>query len=79
MLGFTPRTRTLLVLQITFVFGIWVLLLTLLKGGTGWMYSRFDAVEVLTTLRDRRISDVALVPTMLRKLLSLDEARYPGR
>ena len=74
MLGFTPRTRTLLVLQITFVFGIWVLLLTLLKGGTGWMYSRFDAVEVLTTLRDRRISDVALVPTMLRKFLSLDEA-----
>src|SRR5262249_57251770 len=35
MLGFTPWTRTLLVLQITFVFGIWVLLLTLLNGGTG--------------------------------------------
>ena len=29
MLGFTARTRTLVVLQITFVFGIWVLLLTL--------------------------------------------------
>ena len=27
---FTPRTRSLLVLQITFVFGTWVMLLTLL-------------------------------------------------
>ena len=43
MLGFTPRTRTLVVLQITFVFGMWVLLLTLLKGGTAWMQSRFEA------------------------------------
>ena len=37
MLGFTSRTRTMLVLQITFVFGMWVLLLTLLRGGTAWM------------------------------------------
>ena len=43
MLGFTPRTRTVVVLQITFVFGMWVLLLTLLKGGTAWMQSRFEA------------------------------------
>jgi acyl-CoA synthetase (AMP-forming)/AMP-acid ligase II len=73
MLGFTARTRTLLVLQITFVFGIWVSLLTLLKGGIAWMYSRFDAVEILTALKDRCISDVALVPTMLRKILTIDE------
>ncbi|MFZ0104848.1 MAG: AMP-binding protein, partial [Pseudolabrys sp.] len=32
-LGFSTETRALLVLQITFVFGIWVTLLGLLKGG----------------------------------------------
>lgn len=74
MLGFTPRTRTLLVLQITFVFGMWVMLLTLLRGGTAWMLSRFDAAAALAALMDERISDVAFVPTMLRKLLSLDES-----
>ena len=73
MLGFTPRTRSLLVLQITFVFGMWVLLLTLLKGGMAWMQSRFDAAAVLSTLKAQGISDVALVPTMLRKILALEE------
>jgi long-chain acyl-CoA synthetase len=74
MLGFTPRTRSLLVLQITFVFGMWVLLLTLLKGGMAWMQSRFDAAAVLSTLKAQGISDVALVPTMLRKILALEES-----
>jgi len=74
MLGFTARTRTLLVLQITFVFGMWVLLLTLRKGGTLWMHSRFEPVAILAALKDQRISDVALVPTMLRKFLSVDES-----
>lgn len=73
MLGFTPRTRTLLVLQITFVFGMWVLLLTLLKGGTLWLQSRFEPATVLAALGRQRISDVALVPTMLRKLLALEQ------
>ena len=74
MLGFTPRTRSLLVLQITFVFGMWVLLLTLLKGGMARMQSRFDAAAVLSTLKAQGISDVALVPTMLRKILALEES-----
>jgi long-chain acyl-CoA synthetase len=74
MLGFTPRTRSLLVLQITFVFGMWVLLLTLLKGGMAWMQLRFDAAAVLSTLKAQGISDVALVPTMLRKILALEES-----
>ncbi len=73
MLGFTTRTRTLLVLQITFIFGIWVMLLTLKKGGTLWMHSRFEPVGILTALKHDCISDVALVPTMLRKFLALDE------
>ena len=41
VLGFTAHTRALLVLQITFVFGMWISLLTLLKGGT-----RADAFAV---------------------------------
>lgn len=73
MLGFTTRTRTLLVLQITFVFGMWVMLLTLKKGGTLWMHSRFEPAGILAALKDDRITDVTLVPTMLRKFLSLDE------
>ena len=73
VLGFTARTRTLLVLQITFVFGMWVLLLTLLKGGTAWMQARFEPLCALAALKDQRISEVALVPTMLRKFLALDE------
>ena len=74
MLNFTQKTRTLLVLQITFVFGLWVTLLTLLKGGTVWMHRRFDPVEVLTVLKDKHISDVALVPTMIRKILATNES-----
>jgi acyl-CoA synthetase (AMP-forming)/AMP-acid ligase II len=74
MLGFTPRTRSLLVLQITFVFGTWVMLLTLLKGGMAWMQSRFEAAGVLGTLKAQGLSDAALVPTMLRKLLALEES-----
>ena len=52
MLGFTPRTRTLLVLQISFVFGMWVLLLTLLKGGTVAMHARFEPLHALAALKD---------------------------
>ena len=74
MLGFTSRTRTMLVLQITFVFGMWVLLLTLLRGGTAWMQSRFEAAALLSALKAQGITDVALVPTMLRKILALDES-----
>jgi acyl-CoA synthetase (AMP-forming)/AMP-acid ligase II len=74
MLNFTQKTRTLLVLQITFVFGLWMTLLTLLKGGTVWMHRRFDPAEVVTILKDKHISDVALVPTMIRKILATNES-----
>ena len=40
-LGFSTKTRALLVLQITFVFGVWVTLLSLLKGGRVLMQPRF--------------------------------------
>jgi len=73
-LSFAPSTRALLVLQITFIFGQWLMLLTLLKCGTLWMRSRFDPVNVLAALKEQCISDVALVPTMLRRIVALDDA-----
>ena len=67
-LNFSAQTRSLLVLQITFIFGIWVTLLTLLKGGSVFMCQRFDAATLVDDLAARRITDAAFVPTMLRKL-----------
>lgn len=66
LLHFNPDTRTLLVLQITFSFGIWVSLLTLLRGGHLLMQEKFSADTLLGALRAHRATAVALVPTMLR-------------
>jgi acyl-CoA synthetase (AMP-forming)/AMP-acid ligase II len=73
-LDFTPQTRSLLVLQITFIFGIWVTLLTLLKGGSVFMCPRFDAMTLIDDLAAQRVTDAAFVPTMLRKLLATEAA-----
>ena len=73
-LRFSTDTRTLLVLQITFVFGVWVTLLSLLKGGRVLMQPRFEALPVLEMLAEQHITDAAFVPTMLRKFLSLDRS-----
>lgn len=75
VLRFSPDTRALLVLQITFIFGIWVTLLTLLKGGRVFMCRRFDPVTVMADLAERRITDAAFVPTMLRRILAADVAQ----
>ena len=74
VLGMTPQTRALLVLQITFVFGIWFTLLTLLKGGSVFMSPRFDPVAALNDIADRHITDAAFVPTMLRRIVAADRA-----
>ena len=74
VLGFSSDTRALLVLRTTFVFGIWFSLLTLLKGGSVFMCQRFDPVAVMADLADHRITDVAFVPTMLRRILAVDPA-----
>ena len=77
LLRFTPRTRTLLVLQITFSFGIWVSLLTLLKGGHLLMQEHFAADRLLPGLQAHHATTVALVPTMLRAYLPrLSEAAH---
>ena len=77
-LHFGLHTRTLLALQITFSFGIWVSLLTLARGGSLFTLEKFDAASALAALAAHRIERVAFVPTMLRALLGL-ALREPER
>jgi long-chain acyl-CoA synthetase len=75
LLRFGPGTRTLLVLQITFSFGMWVALLTLTRGGWLCLEDKFEAAGLLPALAAGRISTVALVPTMIRALFAHGDDR----
>lgn len=77
-LRFGCDTRTLLALQITFSFGIWVSLLTLAKGGSLFTLEKFDAARALESIARHAIERVAFVPTMLRAILALI-AEEPGK
>jgi long-chain acyl-CoA synthetase len=70
LLKFQATERTLLVLNITFSFGLWVSLLTLLRGGTLVMQEKFEPDMFLQALMDERITRVGMVPTMMRVLFS---------
>jgi acyl-CoA synthetase (AMP-forming)/AMP-acid ligase II len=72
-LGFGEDERTMLVLNITFSFGIWVALLTLLHGGRLLPVEKFIATVFLEQLRAEAITRVAVVPTMMRALI-LDQS-----
>lgn len=87
---FAPGLSTMLVLHLTFSFGIWVSFLTLKQSGTLHMFRKFDPLIFLTYLLEREISAVAVTPTMLRMLFSklegqslkdfvkkYEECRYP--
>lgn len=76
-LNFSRQTRAFVPLQITFVFGLWVTLLALRSGGHAYMQSRFEAGAVLELLAKQTFSDAPFVPTMLRKLILLDESHAP--
>lgn len=69
MLRFDEHERTLLVLNITFSFGIWVALLTLLHGGRLTPVEKFVPEAFLEQLRAEAITRVAVVPTMMRALI----------
>ncbi len=69
-LGFDRATRLLLVLQITFSFGIWNALLTLLRGGLLVLQEKFDPTMTAAALDAHAITVSALVPTLLRALLA---------
>jgi long-chain acyl-CoA synthetase len=70
LLGFGPADRTLGVLNISFSFGLWLSLLTLLRGGTLVLQPKFEPRPFLQTLMDQRISRVGMVPTMMRVLFA---------
>lgn len=69
ILRFSPDTRTLLPLQVTFIFGIWVGLLSILSGAHLRLMSRFTPGAARAALEDG-ITSAALVPTMLRALFA---------
>jgi acyl-CoA synthetase (AMP-forming)/AMP-acid ligase II len=68
-LGFGEDERTMLVLNITFSFGIWVALLTLLHGGRLLPVEKFVPADFLDALRVEEITRVGVVPTMMRALI----------
>jgi len=69
MLGFRETDRTMLVLNITFSFGIWVAVLTLLHGGCVLAREKFAAGAFLGDLKESGATQVAVVPTMMRSLI----------
>lgn len=70
LLGFDADDQVLLVLNLTFGFGLWLSLLTLLRGGMLVMSPKFDADAFLRMLVDEQITRVGLVPTMMRVVFS---------
>jgi long-chain acyl-CoA synthetase len=69
LLRFDAADRTLLVLNITFSFGIWVALLTLLHGGHLVFREKFSSSAFLRDLETENATRVAVVPTMMRSLI----------
>jgi len=74
---FDKTTTTLLVLQLTFSFGIWVSLLTLARGGLLIMGKKFSPDTINNLILKYSINTVAAVPTMLRAYLNFLDS-YDG-
>lgn len=70
LLHFERGESTLLVLNITFSFGIWVSLLTLLTGGTLRIHEKFTSRAFCAAVATGGIARVAVVPTMMRALFA---------
>lgn len=68
-LPFNKNIISLLVLQLTFSFGIWVSLLTLACGGLLIMGKKFSPVTVNNLILKYSVNTIAVVPTMLRSYL----------
>lgn len=69
VLGIAHGPHTLLPLQVTFIFGIWVSLVTVLAGGRLTMMPKFTPAEARAALGSG-VTTAAFVPTMLRALFS---------
>ncbi|MCG6874403.1 MAG: acyl--CoA ligase [Betaproteobacteria bacterium] len=70
LLHFECGEPTLLVLNITFSFGIWVSLLTLVTGGTLLMQRKFTPRAFCAAVAANEVARVAVVPTMMRALFA---------
>ena len=68
LFNISSKTNTLLVLNNTFSFGIWVALITLVKGGAVYLHSSFCPTPFLKDLVRWKITFVAVVPTMIRNI-----------
>ena len=66
-IGSSVTERTILVLQLNFIFGQWVACLAMIQGGTLIVRDRFDVTTILADLADGA-TRIAVVPTMLRRL-----------
>jgi len=66
LLGLTPDDVTLLVLNNSFSFGIWMALLALNHGGTVVTRAKFSPHEFVDTLIAERVTLAGVVPTMIR-------------
>jgi acyl-CoA synthetase (AMP-forming)/AMP-acid ligase II len=64
-----PADTVILPLQLTFIYGIWVSLLTISSGARLVLLGKFTASELAAKLRDGG-SVMAVVPSMLRGLLA---------
>lgn len=70
LLNFSKHDVTLLVLNNTFSFGIWMALVTLFQGGALVVRSRFTPENFLGALAAEGITRVGVVPTMIRAMFA---------
>ncbi|MFZ9678365.1 MAG: class I adenylate-forming enzyme family protein [Quisquiliibacterium sp.] len=79
LLHCAPGERTLLVLNLSFVFANWLSLLTLRSGGCLLMHDKFRPDGFVDALAHAAIARVGVVPTMMRALLAdLDRESVTG-
>jgi len=70
LLSLQSNNVTMLVLNNTFSFGIWVSLLTLLAGGRLLTQAKFSPAEFVESLAREGVSFLGVVPTMVRATFS---------
>ena len=73
LIGLSPADQVLVPLRLSFIFGIWVSLLAILRGARLVLMAKFTAAGLADKLADGA-SALALVPTMLRTLLIAEPA-----
>jgi acyl-CoA synthetase (AMP-forming)/AMP-acid ligase II len=75
LLGIAPNDVVLSPLQLTFIFGLWVSLLTLMKGARLILVAKFTADAMARGLAEATV--LAGVPSMFRALLTYPQVTVP--